>query len=357
MRRGLLNWSKDELPEAVFDGRVKRLRDAMQEAGLGAVLVYTNFPRPAAVSYLTHFVPYWNQCLAVVLPAGPPVLIVSLSKRVAGWILETAHVGEVICTPNIGAELVTLLAGNRLASKRIGMVELDKTPRPIIQAVLDADEGYDVSDASDLFAGVRNPADEAEVGLCAKAAVMATDALQGAVAGGGDADLAAIERDIRNAGAEDVFMDIAPDLTSDATYRRADKPMQLGARYAIRLSVAYNGSWIRYGRSFDRDGGGDADAAIAGYLAAAIPPLNDGADLQPLAAHANTLSPLEWDGVIVEGCIGCSPLQLLPNPPAGAVVSLGFTFRGDQGYWLADEPVILSVNGDIPAARLVPGSG
>ncbi|MBT3552447.1 MAG: hypothetical protein HOB64_01000, partial [Rhodospirillaceae bacterium] len=98
MRRGLLNWSKEELPESVFDGRVARLQGAMVDAGLGAVLVYTNFPRPAAVSYLTHFVPYWNQCLLVVLPEGAPELIVSLSKRVAGWIMETSHVGEVICT-------------------------------------------------------------------------------------------------------------------------------------------------------------------------------------------------------------------------------------------------------------------
>lgn len=357
MRRGLLNWSKEELPKAVFDGRVARLQSAMQEADLGAVLVYTNFPRPAAVSYLTHFVPYWNQCILVVLPEGPPLLIVSLSKRVAGWIMETAHVGEVICTPNIGAELVTLLAGAGLASTRIGVVEMDKTPRPIIQAVMDADAEYDVSDASQLFAGVRNPADEAEVALSAKAAKMAADALAGAVEAGGDPDLAAIERDIRLAGAEDVFMDIAPDLTTGPNYIRADRPMQLGARCAIRLSVVYNGSWIRYGRSFGRNGVGDADAAIADYLAAAIPPLSDGADLQPLAAHAGAALPLQWNGVTVEGCIGASPLQLLPSPPAGAVVSLGFSFRGDHGHWLADEPVLLSSGAAKPAARLVPAPG
>jgi hypothetical protein len=356
MRRGLLNWSKEELPESVFDGRVERLQGAMGDAGLGAVLVYTNFPRPAAVSYLTHFVPYWNQCLAVVLPEGPPVLIVSLSKRVAGWIMETAHVADVICTPNIGAELTSLLAGAGLASNKIGIVELDKMPRPIVQAVLDADAGYDVSDASALFAGIRNPADEAEVTLSAKAAKMAADALSGAAQNGGDPDLAAIERDVRLAGAEDVFMDIAPDLTQDANYIRADRPMELGARYAIRLSVVYNGSWVRYGRSFERAGDGEADAAIAEYLTAAIPPLNDGGDLQPLAAHAGSLAPLQWGGVTVEGCIGTRPLQLLPSPPAGAIVSLGFSFQGAQGHWLVDEPVILSANAIIPAARLVPAA-
>ncbi|MEE2761496.1 MAG: hypothetical protein VYE18_08635, partial [Pseudomonadota bacterium] len=212
MRRGLLHWSKEELPESVFDQRVGRLRGGMEVAGLGAVLVYTNFPRPAAVSYLTHFVPYWNQCLLVVLPAGVPVLMVSLSKRVAGWITETAHVSDVICTPDIGGELVMLLGGADLPSKDIGVVELDKSPHPIIQALIGADAGYRVSDASTLFAKARNPADEAEITLSAKAANMAAEALASAVSGSDDPDLASIERDIRCAGAEDVFMDIAPDL-------------------------------------------------------------------------------------------------------------------------------------------------
>jgi hypothetical protein len=348
MRRGLLNWSKEDLPEAVFDARVQRLREAMLEGGLDAVLVYTNFPRPAGVAHLTHFVPYWNQCVLVVPPAGMPDLIVSLSKRVAGWIIETSHVGEVICSPNIGAELCTILES--MSARRIGVVELDKTPRPIIGALMEAGAGYEISDASELFAGVRNPADEAEIRLSKKAAKMAADALTGVVEGGGDPDLAAIERDIRYAGAEDVFMDIAPDLTRDPNYIRADKPMQLGARYAIRLSVAYNGTWIRYGRSFERNG--DAVAAISDYLDAAIPALGDGADLQPLAAHANALAPLQWDGVIIEGCTGCAPLRLLPNPPAGAVVSLGFTFHDAEGHWLVDEPALLSANAVSPAARL-----
>ncbi|MAF47371.1 MAG: aminopeptidase P family N-terminal domain-containing protein [Rhodospirillales bacterium] len=350
MRRGLLNWSKEELPEAVFDARVQRLREAMHERGLDAVLVYTNFPRPAGVAHLTHFVPYWNQCVLAVLPVGLPSLIVSLSKRVAGWIMETSHVHEVICSPNIGGELCRLLEG--AAARRIGMVELDKTPRPIISALLEADAGYQITDATGLFASVRNPADEAEIMLSRKAAEMAADALAGAVEGDGDPDLAAIERDIRYAGAEDVFMDIAPDLTRDPNYIRADRPMRLGARYAIRLSVAYNGTWIRYGRSFERDGNSDAVAAISDYLAAAIPALGDGADLKPLAAHADALSPLQWDGVIIEGCTGCAPLQLLPNPPAGAVVSLGFTFRDERGHWLVDEPAVLSTGGANPAARL-----
>jgi Xaa-Pro aminopeptidase len=92
MRRGLLAWSEKEVPKAALDARVARVQAAMADAGLGALLLYTNFPRPSAVSWLTHFVPYWSQGVLVVLPEGAPTLFISLSKRVGGWIEETAHI-------------------------------------------------------------------------------------------------------------------------------------------------------------------------------------------------------------------------------------------------------------------------
>ena len=85
MRRGLIAWSEDEVPRAALETRVARLQAAMADADLGAVLLYTSFPRPSGVSWLTHFVPYWSQGTLAVFRDGPPLLIVSLSKRVACW--------------------------------------------------------------------------------------------------------------------------------------------------------------------------------------------------------------------------------------------------------------------------------
>jgi len=59
MRRGLIARSRVELPDAVFDARLVRLRAAM--GGLDALLVYTNNTRPAAVSWLVGFIPYWSE--------------------------------------------------------------------------------------------------------------------------------------------------------------------------------------------------------------------------------------------------------------------------------------------------------
>jgi hypothetical protein len=58
MRRGLIARSKVELPDAVLDARLDRLRAAMRAVGLDALLAYTDNTRPAAVSWLCGFVPY-----------------------------------------------------------------------------------------------------------------------------------------------------------------------------------------------------------------------------------------------------------------------------------------------------------
>ena len=66
MRRGLIARSHVELPDAVFDARLDRVRAAMREAKLDALVVYTNNTRPAGVSWLAGFVPYWSEAVLVV---------------------------------------------------------------------------------------------------------------------------------------------------------------------------------------------------------------------------------------------------------------------------------------------------
>src|SRR5216684_515263 len=100
MRRGLIARSKTELPDAVFDARLERLRAAMRE--LDALLVYTNNTRPAAVSWLTGFIPYWSEAMLVVPRNALPVLVVALTFRVKPWIERTSRVAEVIHAPRIG---------------------------------------------------------------------------------------------------------------------------------------------------------------------------------------------------------------------------------------------------------------
>src|SRR5215472_13639220 len=110
MRRGLISRSPTELPDAALDARLARVRAAMAEARLDALLIYTNNTRPAGVSWLTGFVPYWSEALLVVPREGAAFLVVALTYRVKTWIERTSRVAEVVHAPRIGLETARRIA-------------------------------------------------------------------------------------------------------------------------------------------------------------------------------------------------------------------------------------------------------
>ena len=57
MRRGLIVWNPEEISQQALDARLERLRTAMSRDGLDAIILYTNFVRPAAVAYMSSFSP------------------------------------------------------------------------------------------------------------------------------------------------------------------------------------------------------------------------------------------------------------------------------------------------------------
>src|SRR5580700_2309186 len=176
MRRGLIARSLTELPDAVFDARLKRVRKAMQRAQLDALIVYTNNTRPAGVSWLVGFVPYWSEALLVVPREGAPYLVVALTFRVKTWIERTSRIGEVIHTPRIGLKAAQQIAAVR-ADAAVGIVDFDGLPAGIADDFSEGGTRLRLSDASALFARLRAKADPAEIALATKAGSIAHRAL------------------------------------------------------------------------------------------------------------------------------------------------------------------------------------
>ena len=52
MRRGLIAWSKEQVPTSALDARVRRVQQALGAQRLDALLAYTSVARPAAVSWM-----------------------------------------------------------------------------------------------------------------------------------------------------------------------------------------------------------------------------------------------------------------------------------------------------------------
>jgi Creatinase/Prolidase N-terminal domain len=347
MRRGLIARSQAELPDAVLEARLDRVRAAMRAAALDALIVYTNNTRPAGVSWLTGFVPYWSEALLLVPRDGAPILVVALTYRVKTWIERTSRVAEVVHTPRIGFETARRVAAV-IPDAAVGVVELDQLSAGIADDIIEGGPRLAVTDASELFARLRTQVDPAEIALATKAASIAHQALSQIPRDGADLGqmLAAAEAAARQRGAEEIYLAAAPDLARDHRFRRIEGAVAPGRSFAIRASVAYKGSWVRQVRTIHPDGTATRRATDA--FAAGVAQLPDD---RGLAAFP------PW---LVEGCRLTQPLDAVmgsrvapPVTPLPALVSVQARIDVDGAPILVGAPVLLGQAGKL-ASLLAP---
>lgn len=349
MRRGLMSWSREELPASVLDERVARLRAGMKREGLAAVLAYTSFAEPAAVHWLTHFTPYWSEAMLLVLPDEAPVLLASLTPRVHGWIREVSHLGEVVSAPRLAQGVLDMLAGKGVQpGARLGVVGLDALPAAVALPLMRAWGAESIVDAASMFAAVRQPCGKEELALADRALAIARRAVAGVPDDVGNTSLlaAAIEASARAAGAEEVLYRVAPDLSRGGALGRLEGEFPLGAAYALELSVAYKGHWIRLGGSHARGAPPAGWEAARAWFDDSLSRLTGrGADGLPDAPAGGS----RWT---LESCTGVQPLSLartqeqefVPLPP-GSLAVFSAHVELEAGHWYRSAPLTLGGGG------------
>src|SRR5262245_58660521 len=255
MRRGLMGWNKDELPVAALEARLTRLRTEMDAAGMDAFIVYTNNVRPAAVTWITGFTPYWSDALLLVQQTGAPAFATALSKRVSEWIKTTDPVSEIVNTPKPGDKIGERLKGDPQI-RRVGVLEYDTLPAGLAHDLETTAPAVEWVDGTAMFAGLRREIDDAERGLLSRCNAIAEAALREAESGKAkDAGTLAglVEQNARLAGAEEAYIAVAPDLDADTRLNRTSQPTPLAGRFAVRASISYKGCWVRRIRTFVKD--------------------------------------------------------------------------------------------------------
>ena len=344
MRRGLIARSKIELPDGALDARIGRVRAALIEEHLDALIIYTNNTQTAGVSWLTGFIPYWSEALLVVPREGEPRLVVALTYRVKSWIERTSRIAEVIHTPRIGLEAARIIAASK-ADAAVGIVNLDALSAGIADDFSEGGPRLILSDANRLFARLRAKADPAEVALTFKAAAIAQRALaeapkqQGALG----TMIAAVEAEARRLGAEEIYIAAAPDLARDRRLVRIEGEAVLGESYALRATVAYKGSWVRFGRTFFRNiTPTNLCTQVAEQFANAVAQLPNEQAFKPFSF---------W---LVEGCRLTQPLGPLMGsriteahrPAAGALVSVQVRANLEGQLIFLSAPVLTGNQGE-----------
>jgi hypothetical protein len=311
----------------------------MRATGFGAMLIYASFARPSAVAWLTHFVPYWNEGLLVVLPAGAPVLLAAFTKRMHGWIRGVSHTGEVRSVIRLGRAAADLLGERTLGASPIGVLELDCLPWPVAEPLSNA-HGQRLTDATALFASIRQPADETEIRLAQRAADIAVKALASIPPGAALASqvLSAIDRSARLDGAEEVLPRLAPDLTAGTALRRLEGDLPLGGRYAVELSVAYKATWVRVARCFSTN-------APQSWLDAQRWTLDWATRITGVSAAPPPGDVTFWS---LDACVGSQPLSLVASAvgprgtvSAGTLACFSIKLQLPDGAWLGGGTVLL----------------
>ena len=355
MRRGLISWSREEVSEQQFDARVARLQARMRAEAMDAVLAYTAFDRPAAVSWLTHFVPYWNEALLAVFPSGAPVMLASFSKRMHPWIREVCRVGEILGAPGLGRTAAGMLEERVPGAARIGVINRDLLPWSVAEPIVGAVGSDALVDATGMFASIRQPADAAEIRLAEHAARIAAHAFESIPRDAVRTSevLAAMERAARLDGAEEVILRMAPDLAHAAVLQRIEGDSALGTCYAVECSLAYKATWIRLTRSLGA--AAPSWAAASRWLGDAVATIDEaGVSAGPAPGAPGQIA--AWT---IEACVDSRPLSVISaggtaakaasaggRLAAGSLATLSLRLELADGPWLAGAPFVVGAAGE-----------
>ena len=354
MRRGLMAWSQEEVAAGVLERRVAALASGMRGRGLDCVLAYTDLTRPAAVSALTHFIPYWSNGVLVVSPASGATMVVTVSRRVNDWIQSTSRFDGLVNTLDLGAGVAQSLPETGRANLRAGVVELSSFPSNVIAAITKAHPGTVFEDASDLLATA--VAQEDAGGLIAQRCItIARGALAAGIAaaasGRANDVLAAAEGTARRDGAEEILLAMAPDATADPRLRRMEGVAVLGDVFMLQATVAYKGCWVRLGRTLaagaPRAWLAQADAWYEALVSEIAAGASAKAAIDAALARLPGAKVEAWRretaraGIALAVAEGSPPFTA-QSPLRDPLSTLTLRLRCDQGHWFAAAPLALS---------------
>jgi hypothetical protein len=342
MRRGLMGWNKDELPVTALEARLTRLRTEMDAAGMDAFIVYTNNVRPAAVTWITGFTPYWSDALLLVGKTGAPAFATALSKRVSEWIRTTDPVSEIVNTPKPGEKIAERLKSDPLI-RRVGVLEYDTLPAGLAHDLETTAPTIEWIDGTAMFAGLRRAIDDAEHGLLARCNAIAEAALREAENGKADSagTLAGlVEQNARLGGAEEAYIAVAPDLDADTRLNRTSQPTPLAERFAVRASISYKGCWVRRVRTFVKDGAAAQADVWLDAVARSIAP--DKPLATQLADKVKELPGASLKAWTAESCSGSYPLSgVTSSPISGQFLVLTVELRLGGAPWIGAAPLVV----------------
>jgi Xaa-Pro aminopeptidase len=272
------------------------------------------------------------------------VLIAGLSNRVNDWMKRTSHLGTVIHSPKLGSEAGRIIA-ERKAGSVVAIPDLNMVPTSVTDGIAAA--GATLVDGTELLVQLRAALDPAATALYFTAAHIAHASIRQASAGetDGAAVVAQIDGIARRHGAEEVYVAICKDVAKSRSLIRLEGNCGLAETFAVRLTLAYKGAWVRLTRTLSRK----PEMAEALSLAAE--------QFAACAAKLPDLSAMKFSSWLVEGCRATQPLMPLAGSmisetleiTPGMIATVSATINTPQGPVLIGAPALVGRNNESSA--------
>jgi len=249
------------IAQAEYAARLSRIRRAMTDAGLDALLIYSW--KRGQVHYVSGYVPNYlaNVAMVVVPQDRDSTLFIRFPfdldrARAMCWFEDVRASGDVGA---LGRDAAARLRELGLDRGHIGLVTgdglMDELPYTLFRVLEDELPAATFSDARALMMDIRLIKSPAEFELL-KASAKVADA---AIAAGKEAlvpgvneyqVVAAVEAAARAAGGENYLVAIAGDGTRELIGPPEDKPIEPGAVVILEIAVQVKGYWTQVARVF-----------------------------------------------------------------------------------------------------------
>jgi hypothetical protein len=265
------------------------------------------------------------------------------------WINSTSCVDEVVVGPDIGVTASKWLASQTQAST-IAVAGMSDVPHTALSSLRHALPNTELRGANAWYAPL-------ETGFT-PAPLVAERALQIARTGlslvtsltfqGAHDIVAAIDGHCRSNGAEEVAVLLAPDLSRSSLLHRLEGDTSLGECFAVQVSLAYKGCWLRIAGSYRRGAAAVAELPECELARTEVQRGLLGASSDDLAASAASAAKANLDDWSLEARCGGLPLATIACAghtnakwvPAFSTLSLQLR-AGNVSFVLA-EPVAFS---------------
>jgi Xaa-Pro aminopeptidase len=295
IKRGGLYWDRDTVPPETFAGRLERLQQAIAEAGDDAWVMYGDSQRYGAVAYIGHFLPRARSALVLVPRQGQPVLLASVGPRDVPAAKTLTAIEDVRPFVQLPREAIRLLMEQRLGQAQVGLVgahnQLSAAEWEAISSELPEIRWQQRDAVFDELRAVKEPMERAVIDRAGQAVQTGLDAAASELRPGRSIRqaIAAIDKAVRYAGAEDVRLLIA---TGQGSLRPAsDAAIPANEPVSLLAAAEVQRYWSEAARTYNGNSG-LAGQALAAMVSAAQPGATAGAVAE--AGRSVLSSALGW---------------------------------------------------------------